>query len=126
MIRLLTPLVPTLLLASSPRCGSTDPPETTCNGYPCTEAGARAMIEDVAERHEPAMDPAARDALQRLTDAGLQRLREDLSPEGFTRTEEALDSIFEAMPSGVESPIPMHLDDVTQGAFSLCPLWPFC
>lgn len=129
MIRALILLPAVLLGMAGPDrgCRSSEPPvDRECDGYPCTEAGARAMFESVARRYAPAMTPPGRDAFDRLTAAGLRSMQGQLSPDGFRRAEASLVKIFEAMPLGVEDPMPRGLEEIVSGRSAWCPAWPFC
>lgn len=117
-----------LLLLTAGCPPAPNPPESRlCEGYACTEAGAKKMLAEFASGARQ-WSPAARRQLDALFEQSARKMaKEDaLTPEGFRRARKNLAKIVQDMPKGIDDAAPRAIERVRGGHFFLCPIWPFC
>lgn len=97
-----------------------------CEGYPCTAAGAKAMLMDTLVQSGRSLG-GARLEVDRLLDRAVRTMGErGYTPASFKLAAQNMKRLLASSPHGVEATTAKELERVNRSQHWLCPLWPLC
>lgn len=98
-----------------------------CEGYPCTEAGARAMLWAAVRPKGPHVIGGMPGKADAVVDNAARRMQEaGYTPQTFQLAAQNLKKLRDSRPDGGGIHTAQELDAVNDRTHWLCPLWPLC
>lgn len=100
--------------------------DDACEGYPCTAAGARAMLTEILAHSGKSLQ-GARPEVDKLLEHAVRRMGErGYTPADFKLAAQNMTRLMKSSPHGAEATTARELEKVNRSKHWLCPLWPLC